>query len=73
MRFLKSLLVALGTYLLVAAAWDVFGWRFIPPRDLQIGDFYVLLSTIIGHAIGIAAFAAGFYWMFRRTSARSST
>jgi hypothetical protein len=78
MRYLKSFLVGLGMYLLAIAAWD-FGWMFITPTDLQIydvhrvNDFYVMLPAIIGHIIGVAAFAAGFYWMFRRTSARSST
>jgi len=39
--------------------------------DSKWDDFYAMLPLIIGHAIPIAAFAAGFYWMFRRTSARS--
>jgi len=50
----------------------VFGSMFIPPIDLQIHDFYILLPPIIGHAIGIAAFVAGYYWMFRRTSHKPS-
>jgi len=72
MRYVASLLVGIGMYLLAIAAWDVFGWMFIPPIDLQIHDFYILLPPVIGHAIGIAAFVAGFYWMFRRTSVRPS-
>jgi len=72
MRYVKSLLVGLGMYLMAIAAWDVFGSMFIPPIDLQIHDFYVLLPPIIGHAIGIAAFVAGFCWTFRKTSARPS-
>jgi hypothetical protein len=35
-------------------------------------NFYTMLPLIIGHVIGIAAFVAAFYWMFRRTSARNS-
>jgi formate/nitrite transporter FocA (FNT family) len=35
-------------------------------------DFYAMLPLIIGHVIGGAAFIGGFYWMFRRTSARNS-
>ncbi len=72
MRYVASLLVGLSMYLLAIAAWDVFGSMFILPMDLQIHDFYVLLPPIIGHAIGIAAFIGGFYWMFRRTSAHSN-
>ena len=72
MRYVASLLVGLGMHLMAIAAWEVFGSMFIPPIDLQIHDFYILLPPIIGHAIGIVAFVAGFYWMFRRTSARNS-
>ena len=72
MRYVASLLVGLGMYLMAIAAWDVFGSMLIPPIDLQIHDFYILLPPIIGHAIGIVAFVAGFYWMFRRTSPRHS-
>jgi hypothetical protein len=35
-------------------------------------DFYAMLPLMMGHAFGLAAFASGFYWMFRRTSARYS-
>ena len=35
-------------------------------------DLYAMLPPIIGHVIGIAAFVAGFYWMFIRTSPQSS-
>jgi len=72
MRYVASLLVGLGMYLMAIAAWDVFGSTLVTPIDLQIHDFYILLPPIIGHAIGIAAFVAGFCWMFRRTSARHS-
>jgi hypothetical protein len=36
--------------------------------DSKWDALYAVLPQIIGHAIPIAAFAAGFYWMFRRTS-----
>jgi uncharacterized membrane protein len=72
MRYLTSLLVGLGIYLLAVAVCDVFGRMFITRTYLHIHHFSVMLSTIIGHLIGIAAFVAGFYWMFRRTSARNS-
>jgi len=35
-------------------------------------DFYAMLPMIIGCAILIAAFIGGFYYTFRRTTARNS-
>src|SRR5262249_57810594 len=72
MRYVASLVVGLGIYLMPIAAWVVFGSMFIPPIDLQIHDFYILLPPIIGHAFGIVAFVAGFFWTFRRTKPRHS-
>jgi hypothetical protein len=87
MRYLTSLLVGLGMYLLAVMLWDIFGWLYweIQGRHEQFivaqvvfrtysewDDFYVMVPSIIGHAIGPAAFIGGAYWMFRRTSARHS-
>jgi hypothetical protein len=83
MRYVKSFLVGLGMYLLAVVAWDEFSWYWqVRWRHehfelvFRVGskwdDFYVMLPLIIGHVIGIAAFVAGFYWMFRRTSQQNS-
>ena len=37
----------------------------------RLNDLHDMLPLIIGHVIGIAAFVAGFYWMFRRTEKKS--
>jgi hypothetical protein len=84
-RYLKSLLVGRGMYLLAVGIWYVVGWmywrhQFALGRYGQIvfipysrwNDFYAMLPLIIGHAIGLAAFLAGFIWMFSRISARNS-
>ena len=86
MRYIASLLAGLGMYILAVMLWDVFGWLYLESRlrpehfvtaqvVFRVGgkwdDFYAMLPLIIGHAIPIAAFAAGFYWMFRRTSTRN--
>jgi len=87
MRYVASLLVGLGMYLLAVMLWDIFGglylqyrWRHEPLIVAQVvfrvgskwDDLYAMLPLIIGHVIGIAAFIGGFYWVFRRTSARNS-
>ena len=83
MRYVASLLVGLGMYLLAVMLGDIFDWLYFQIRlrhehfvvaqavfrvDSKWDDLYAVLPQIIGHAIPIAAFAAGFYWMFRRTT-----
>jgi hypothetical protein len=87
MRYLTSLLVGLGMYLLAVMLWDIFGSLYLHFRlrhehfivaqvVFRVGskwdDLYAMLPMIIGHVIGLAAFVGGFYWMFRRTSANSN-
>jgi hypothetical protein len=88
MRYVASLLAGLGMYLLAVMLWDIFGSLYLQYRwqhehlvvaqvVFKVGskwdDFYATLPLIIGHVIPIAAFVAGFFWTFRRTSARHST
>jgi hypothetical protein len=76
MRYIASLLAGLGMYLLAVMLFDIFGWlywqirlrheQFIVAQVVfRVGskwdDFYVMVPSIIGHAIGIVAFVAGFY------------
>ena len=86
MRHIASVLAGLGMYLLAVMLWDLFGWVYLESRlrpehfvvaqaVFRVGskwdDFYAMLPMTIGHAIPIVAFAVGFYWMLRRTSARN--
>jgi hypothetical protein len=86
MRYVASLLVGLGMYLLAVMLWDIFGSLYLQFRlrhehfivaqvVFRVGskwdDLYAMLPLTIGQVIGIAAFIGGFYWMFRRTSARN--
>ena|SRR5215813_3284630 len=86
MRYLASLLTGLGMYLLAVMLWDIFSGLYqhfrlrhehfvVAQIVFRVGskwdDFYAMLPLIIGHAIGIAAFIGGFYWVFRRTPARN--
>jgi len=87
MRYVTSLLAGLGMYVLAVMLWDIFAWLYLefrsPDQHFIVAqvvfrvaskwdDLYAMLPLIIGHVIGIAAFVAGFYWMFRRTSPQSS-
>jgi hypothetical protein len=87
MRYVTSLLAGLGMYVLAVMLWDIFAWLYLEFRwrhehfivaqvvfrvASKWDDLYAMLPLIIGHVIGIAAFVAGFYWTFRRTSAQSS-
>jgi hypothetical protein len=71
MRYLKSFLVGLGMYLLAAYAYDVLGGLYLQVRYRHELTRDPVLPLTIGYVVAVAAFVAGFYWMFRRTSARN--
>ena len=83
MRYLTSLLVGLGMYLLAVMLWDIFASLYLHFRlrhehfivaqvVFRVGSKWDDLYAMLPMIIGLAAFVGGFYWMFRRTSANSN-